>query len=63
MELWQLAIVTGVVAWDGAVLWWIIRHARPSWRRKLKVQKAYKTRITYDRNEWGNVVNYEHESD
>jgi hypothetical protein len=50
------AILGGVLLWDLAVVSYILRLARPPWRRKIRVPRTLEGRITYDRDEWGNPV-------
>jgi hypothetical protein len=52
----DIAIVAGILLWDLAILRVIWHYSRPSWRRKPKVPKALKTRITFDRDEWGDIL-------
>lgn len=49
-------ILSGVLMWDGIIMLFIWRHSQPSWRRKPRVPKAVKGRITYDRDEYGGII-------
>jgi hypothetical protein len=55
-HLWQWGIVSIVLGWDLMVVWTISRYTRPSWKRKPKVAKTVKRRITYDRAPDGGII-------
>ena len=62
-SLSDLAILGGVLLWDGLVVAYILRLARTPWQVPIRAPKPIGGRVTFDRDEWGQVVEYEHETD